>query len=307
MLALLTRPVHAPLVREITDWSGSSLAAQVAALFASGMKGAWYERSNRASLFQDSVGTTPVTAVGQPVGLMLDVRYGLVRNAEAIVNNSFDSGAANWVVTGSDVTHIVTIAGGTLRYQSDLTTPVLAFANSGGIALVIGKTYEIVIDVASATTTTGLKSDHFFGTSFATVAGVITYRLAATASGQFAMYRNGNLVDLVLNSISIKEIPGNHQLQATASARALYQIAPQRLVFDGVDDVLNTTFATALGTNCTVGWAIPGTGAVIATAQTIDTSYADSISACALVVFDGPLTADQTVALTGYLNQQAAL
>lgn len=33
---------------------------------------AWYDPSDQATLFQDSAGTTPVTATGQPVGKMLD-------------------------------------------------------------------------------------------------------------------------------------------------------------------------------------------------------------------------------------------
>jgi hypothetical protein len=41
-------------------------------LFASGAQGAWYDPSVFSTLFQDSAGTTPVTAVEQPVRLMLD-------------------------------------------------------------------------------------------------------------------------------------------------------------------------------------------------------------------------------------------
>jgi hypothetical protein len=41
-------------------------------LFASGEKGVWYDPSDITTLFQDSAGTIPVTAVGQPVGRMLD-------------------------------------------------------------------------------------------------------------------------------------------------------------------------------------------------------------------------------------------
>jgi hypothetical protein len=43
-----------------------------AVLFADGEVGGWYDPSDLSTLFQDSAGTTPVTAVGQPVGLMLD-------------------------------------------------------------------------------------------------------------------------------------------------------------------------------------------------------------------------------------------
>lgn len=41
-------------------------------LFGGGMQGLWYDPSDLSTLFQDSAGTIPVTAVGQPVGRMLD-------------------------------------------------------------------------------------------------------------------------------------------------------------------------------------------------------------------------------------------
>lgn len=44
-----------------------------ASLFASGEQGVWYDPSNFSTMFQDSAGTTPVTAVEQPVGRILDL------------------------------------------------------------------------------------------------------------------------------------------------------------------------------------------------------------------------------------------
>jgi len=41
-------------------------------VFSNGEQGAWYDPSDITTLFQDSAGTTAVTAAGQPVGLMLD-------------------------------------------------------------------------------------------------------------------------------------------------------------------------------------------------------------------------------------------
>lgn len=41
-------------------------------LFQNGEQGAWYDPSDLSTLFQDAAGTTPVTADGDPVGLMLD-------------------------------------------------------------------------------------------------------------------------------------------------------------------------------------------------------------------------------------------
>lgn len=48
------------------------LAGVIAGLFAAGEQGAWYDPSDLSTLFQDSAGTVPVTAVEQPVGLILD-------------------------------------------------------------------------------------------------------------------------------------------------------------------------------------------------------------------------------------------
>ena len=41
-------------------------------LFAAGEQGIWLDPSDFSTLYQDAAGTTPVTAVGQPVGLALD-------------------------------------------------------------------------------------------------------------------------------------------------------------------------------------------------------------------------------------------
>jgi surface protein len=42
-------------------------------LFLGGEQGAWYDPSDLSTLFQDASGTTPVTAIGQPVARMLDL------------------------------------------------------------------------------------------------------------------------------------------------------------------------------------------------------------------------------------------
>lgn len=54
----------APHRRQVT-WSPG-------ALFANGKSGAWFDPSDLSTLFQDSAGTMPITAPGQPVGRMLD-------------------------------------------------------------------------------------------------------------------------------------------------------------------------------------------------------------------------------------------
>ena len=52
--------------------NGRTMAQRIKALFAQSEQGAWYGPSDWSTLFQGSAGTLPVTAVGQPVGRMLD-------------------------------------------------------------------------------------------------------------------------------------------------------------------------------------------------------------------------------------------
>lgn len=48
------------------------IGARIAELFAGGVPGVWFDPSELSTLFQDAAGTLPVTAMEQPVGLMLD-------------------------------------------------------------------------------------------------------------------------------------------------------------------------------------------------------------------------------------------
>lgn len=51
---------------------GFSWTRLIASMYQNGEQGAWYDPSDMSTLFQDSAGTTPVTAVEQPVGRILD-------------------------------------------------------------------------------------------------------------------------------------------------------------------------------------------------------------------------------------------
>lgn len=56
----------------LTRIYGGSAGFSPLSLFAGGEQGAWYDPSDLSTMFQDSTGTTPVTAAGQPVGKILD-------------------------------------------------------------------------------------------------------------------------------------------------------------------------------------------------------------------------------------------
>jgi len=72
----LVRPVMGPLVRRVTAArrGRASLSSQVAALMASfaGPAKLWLDPWDITTLQQDSAGTTPVTAAGDPIGRIMD-------------------------------------------------------------------------------------------------------------------------------------------------------------------------------------------------------------------------------------------
>ena len=83
MIRLRQSGVDEVLIKRVRDWydpgpgcffSGVTGVASFdpASLFTTGVNGAWYDPSDFSTLFQDAAGTTPVTAVEQPVGRMLD-------------------------------------------------------------------------------------------------------------------------------------------------------------------------------------------------------------------------------------------
>jgi hypothetical protein len=68
----ITRPVSSPIARAVNNPFGSGNVWSPLALFRGGEQGFWYDPNDLSTLFQDSAGTIPVTAAGQPVGRMLD-------------------------------------------------------------------------------------------------------------------------------------------------------------------------------------------------------------------------------------------
>jgi hypothetical protein len=131
-------------------------------------------------------------------------------SAELIPNGDFNSGATNWVVAGTDATHIVTFSGTTMRFQSDTLAPQLAVSRLSS-ELVLGKLYEVTV-VTSAWVSGALKSDQLIDpksglvVSFGLAVGTHKF-IAVCATGTFlGITRNSPNVDVTLDSISIREV-----------------------------------------------------------------------------------------------------
>lgn len=285
--------------------SGKTLEQQVAAMFAGGEQGAWYEPSlTNGTLFQDSAGTTPVTAVGQPVGLMLDKRLGLVRGAEKVVNGRFDAALTSWTDTAAKWAAVNGRA-----YHA----PNSVYAELSQAILAIAGPAEITFDVELLTAS---NTAAWYYINAAGVTKALPTTIAAGASSvrfialdgiqRIAFYRSLSYApELYVDNISVRELPGNPALQATVTARPLNQAAPARLVFDAVDDQHVTTFLSALGSNCTIVRSVPGVGASILTGQTIGTTYTNTVTHSGLLIISRALTASETISATKWANQRA--
>ena len=102
-------------------------------LFAAGVDGVWYDPSDFSTMFQDAAGTTPVTAVGQPVGRILD-KFGRGNHAYNPSGNSanfpvlsarynyIQNSATPWTQTRSGYTGLTLTATG--AYGPDGATSV---------------------------------------------------------------------------------------------------------------------------------------------------------------------------------------
>jgi len=254
-------------------------------LFDNGEQGAWYDPSDLSTMFQDSAGTTPVTADLQSVGLILDKSKGLVLGPELVVNGNFASGTSTgWTMTfnasGSSVINEefnVVVSGGSGGFYQDLT-------------VVMGSYYEVSVLMRKVSGAAGVRIQFFDGASFTNAitqssyittvgsATKYTFRIRTTLSSVLRVYLFAqDATTGGFDNVSAKLLPGNHASQATAASRPLYKTdgTYHWLQFDGVDDSLRTeaiNFTATDKMSTFIGYRMTGSG----TYRTIIELSADS-------------------------------
>ena len=207
-------------------------------------------RIGEATMFQDSAGTTPVTAVGQPVGLILDKSKGLVLGPELVTNGDFSNGLSGWTIT-QDKPGDLTVVSGKVRTVSDGITDAGVHNSVGqNITTVVGRTYKLTFDVTIVTSGAYNYRAQIGGVdvlqwaspgSSGTNTGFFTATSTTSFVNVFGISFN-SVGEVLLDNISVKEVPGNHASQATSAKRPLLQNdgVNNYLAFDGVDDALAT-------------------------------------------------------------------
>lgn len=218
---------------------GLTAAFSPLSLFASGAQGVWYDPSDygaTGTLFQDSAGTTPVTAVEQPVGLMLDKSQGLVLGPER---------------------------------KADFVTDIVGTATAATYNTTTGEGSVTRVDLSNQSfVTLGSLSSGFYKTTISCQTGSIIVRAGAVTGTQQAALSAGQTLDVYVNTVnrisishttsagsstftvvSVKELPGNHAFQSTSASRpvlsARYNLLTKTEQFDDAAWGKNAATVTA--------------------------------------------------------------
>lgn len=212
-------------VRDRAIGRSTSFYWRVRQIFAAGTDGAVYDISNLAALNQTSTGTTPVTAVTDPVGLMLDAHHGLALGAELV--DTMNTAAA-WTASGTNtveqdgdavkITYVDNAAGALalLSAAAGLSSNLTVGANykvTGYVKINSGSANLVMTDVGE----TAVSVFAFSSTSYVPFAFVYNAKHATTDRFRFGSMSAGEIV--WIKNISFKPIAGNHAIQATAAAR----------------------------------------------------------------------------------------
>ena len=233
-------------------------------LFSASEQGIWLDPSDFSTLFQDAAGTTPVTAVGQPVGLALDKRLGLVLGPEQVVNGTFTGGGTGW--TNPDTApSVTTFTGGVATMVAALGFALARLRQS--LTLPAG-TYEVSVRVASISGTPGAalavgnasSGDTTYANFSLYSAGVYTRKVTITGPTLGLAFTASNAAGgtIVIDEVSVKLLPGNHAYQTTSASRPTLQQDSNGmyyLSFDGTDDGMLTPSINFTGTDKMTVWA----------------------------------------------------
>jgi hypothetical protein len=221
----LTRRIAKGTFPEDQQWGFESL-------FDNNEVGVRYEIWDTSTLFQNAAGTTPVTAPGQPVGLMLDKSKNLALGSQLItpeseaftqlpaqftgvgLTTSFTDGRIRGTVTTEGTSRrydviIPTVAGRTylINYvgSNNILTAAVAWVNTNASSIIHPEgDFEQSVRVRASSTSMTLR---FYPRS--------------ASQTQFA----GDFVEF--SQFSVRELAGNHASQATDASRPTYGVVPK--------------------------------------------------------------------------------
>lgn len=222
------------LLNEMDKRTGvTSLDSQVARSFANNEVGVAFNDFNDMSLLsQDAAGTVPVTAVGQPVGLVLDKSKGLALGPEL-----FNDATVTFNGAGGDT--VTRLSPGLYRFVSSTNLIYL-----GAVLPIQGKAGYFLVDYEIVRLGSGsLRFDINNGVNVE-IPATVGRRTIGVFTDRLTIARRTTPLDCDIRIHSIREIYGNHAYQTVSASRPILQrnatTGAYYLAFDGVDDFLQT-------------------------------------------------------------------
>lgn len=230
----------------------------VAGLFANNERGVWYDPSDFGTLFQDASGVTPVTAVGQPVGLILDKSRGARLGPNLSSNPTYETGLGQTIQGNPGLVYWdQSNKRAVLQRQTGDTTQILI--RNLVSELQVGRFYQISIDITNISCTQGivLICSNLTSAVFADIHSLSswvgqtrTYKYILPVErwyGNYWLYPQLNGVnvggEIAVDNISCREVAGSHAYQFTSTRRPYLRQESNglyKLEFDGIDDFLQT-------------------------------------------------------------------
>jgi hypothetical protein len=178
-------------------------------LFAAGEQGYWLDASDFSTMFQDDAGTTPVTAVGQSVGLWLDKSKGLTLGPELR-----GTGTTVLAGTATAATYNTLTGEGSANRVSPVDQSGVNF-NPG-----VSSTYLLNISNTGGANIT-IRRGNVLGAFFLTVAPGATRSVYVNAASEVTITPSADSTTVTFTVNSIRELPGNHFIQSNVANRPI--------------------------------------------------------------------------------------
>jgi hypothetical protein len=251
-----------------------------ALLFSDNEPGFFYDFDDWSTLFQDTAGTQPVTAANQGVALALDKRLGLKLGPELVTSLAFP------LIANSGGSSGAFSAGVFSNSAAGSSTLFPAFAHE--TQLTRGRIYQVEFEFSgnlsrinrvnfdAGNATASVDRGNITGAEIVAAGGKISRRVHLIASAissdvncRFTVWTDGTSTwsDLSINSISVRELKGNHATQATTAARPRTVIHPDggvRNLLDRSEEFDNAVWGKQPSTTITPNVALAPDGTMTA-------------------------------------------
>ena len=262
-----------------------ALAAAIAGMFAApASPGIWLDNADwNTGWFQDAAGTIPVTAVEQPLGLILSKDKGLALGAELITNGDFSNGLTGWSNSSTlPATATINGAGQLELYSTSSTNALIGMS----FTTVVGKEYRVLLDIPAMTAnwlrvsigTTGGGSE-IFTKDFAKGTATQSIFFVATTTTTHISILNGWAGIDTIRSISCKQIAGNHVYQSTSGVRPVVS-ARYNLLTKTEDFSASSVWVPTNASATTDTITFSGTGTASSLDQTVTTALGSMVLSC---------------------------